>query len=54
MADGPIGRLHTGDPAAAAARGMAEFLDATDTAHPIAVAAHFDADGLSAAAWRSR
>jgi len=44
------GQLHARDPRAAAAAGMAEFLGATDPARPIAVASHFDADGLSAAA----
>lgn len=43
-----VGDLHGGDPAQAAAGGMDTFLRQTDGM--IAVAAHFDADGLSAAA----
>lgn len=45
-----IGDLHAPDPAAAAAAGMARFVALVDSARPVAVAAHFDADGLSAAA----
>ncbi|KHL26871.1 phosphoesterase [Croceibacterium mercuriale] len=45
-----VGELHAGDPRAAAAAGTARFLAQVDPARPVAVAAHFDADGLSAAA----
>ncbi|WP_347302051.1 phosphoesterase [Croceibacterium sp. TMG7-5b_MA50] len=45
-----VGDLHTGDPRALAAEGMVRFLQQADTALPVAVASHFDADGLSAAA----
>ena len=45
-----IGELHGGDPARAAADGMVRFLAQADDTRPVAVAAHFDADGLSAAA----
>ncbi|WP_121118361.1 DHH family phosphoesterase [Croceibacterium ferulae] len=45
-----IGDLHTTDPQAAAAAGMARFLAQLDDTRPVAVGAHFDADGLSAAA----
>jgi single-stranded-DNA-specific exonuclease len=45
-----VGDLHTGDPRPAAAAGMTRFLAQVDAMQPVAVAAHFDADGLSAAA----
>ncbi len=45
-----IGSLHSPDPRAAARDGLARFLEEADAARPIVVAAHFDADGLSAAA----
>ena len=45
-----IGSLDAADPRLAAREGMARFLAGVDTAAPIVVASHFDADGLSAAA----